>query len=206
VSTYHHGNLRATLIEQGVELARSEGPDGVVLREVARRAGVSHNAAYRHFADRDALLAEIATVGMQRLAEAMLADMDAVTETGPLPRATARLRACGRAYVHFAVAEPGLFTTAFAAITPTPDGAAPGPATESPDAADPYGLLARALDELEVAGALGDGRREGAEVLCWAAVHGYAVLHLNGPLHDVPETEREAGLQSLLDQVERGLL
>jgi AcrR family transcriptional regulator len=209
VSTYHHGNLRATLIEQGVELARSEGPDGVVLREVARRAGVSHNAAYRHFADRDALLAEIATVGMQRLAEAMLADMDAVTEPGPLPRATARLRACGRAYVHFAVAEPGLFTTAFAAITTAPDGAAPGPATESPEspeAADPYGLLARALDELEAAGALGDGRREGAEVLCWAAVHGYAVLHLNGPLHDVPETEREAGLQSLLDQVERGLL
>ncbi len=43
-------------------------------------------------------------------------------------------------------------------------------------------------------------------MLCWAAVHGYAVLHLNGPLHDVPEKEREAGLQSLLDQVERGLL
>ncbi len=137
MSTYHHGNLRATLIEQGVELARREGPDGVVLREVARRAGVSHNAAYRHFADRDALLAEIATVGMQRLAEAMLADMDAVTETGPLPRATARLRACGRAYVHFAVAEPGLFTAAFAAITPAPDGAAPGPATESPGSPEP---------------------------------------------------------------------
>ena len=206
MSTYHHGNLRVTLVEQGVELARSQGPDGVVLREVARRAGVSHNAAYRHFADRDALLAVIAAVGMQRLAEAMLTDMDAVTETGPLPRATARLRACGRAYVHFAVAEPGLFTTAFAAITPGPDGTAPGPATESTDAADPYGLLARALDELEAAGALGDGRRENAEVLCWAAVHGYAVLHLNGPLHGVPETEREAGLQSLLDQVERGLL
>jgi AcrR family transcriptional regulator len=201
VSTYHHGNLRASLIEQGVELARSEGPDGVVLREVARRAGVSHNAAYRHFADRDALLAEIAAVGMQRLGGAMLADMDAVAETAPLPRAIARLRACGRAYVHFAVAEPGLFTVAFAAATPAPEGEA-DPAAE---ADDPYGLLGRSLDELEAAGALGQGRREGAEVLCWSAVHGYAVLHLDGPLHDVPPAEREAGLESLLDQIERGL-
>ncbi len=202
MSTYHHGNLRASLIEQGVELARSEGPDGVVLREVARRAGVSHNAAYRHFADREALLAEIAAVGMQRLGGAMLADMDAVAETAPLPRAIARLRACGRAYVHFAVAEPGLFTVAFAAATP-PEGTT---ATDAaPAADDPYGLLGRSLDELEAAGALGQGRREGAEVLCWSAVHGYAVLHLDGPLHDVPPTEREAGLESLLDQIERGL-
>ncbi len=204
MSTYHHGNLRATLIEQGVELARSEGPDGVVLREVARRAGVSHNAAYRHFADRDALLAEIAGVGMQRLAGAMLTDMDAVAETAPLPRATARLRACGRAYVHFALAEPGLFTVAFATATPPGDGT--DGSAEPPEVHDPYGLLGRALDELEAAGALGQGRREGAEVLCWSAVHGYAVLHLDGPLHDVPEAEREAGLESLLDQVERGLV
>jgi AcrR family transcriptional regulator len=206
VSTYHHGNLRATLIEQGVELARSEGPDGVVLREVARRAGVSHNAAYRHFADRDALLAEIAAVGMRRLGEAMLSEMDAVAETEPLPRASARLRACGRAYVHFAVAEPGLFTVAFAAATPAPADTPREPTSRPADAQDPYGLLGRALDELEAAGALGQGRREGAEVLCWSAVHGYAVLHLDGPLHGVPEEEREAGLESLLDQIERGLI
>jgi AcrR family transcriptional regulator len=204
VGTYHHGNLRTSLIETGVDLARTDGPDGVVLREVARRTGVSHNAAYRHFADREALLAEIAEVGMQRLGEAMLADMDAVTETEPLARATARLRACGRAYVHFALAEPGLFTVAFATATPAPDGT--DAADEPPEVHDPYGLLGRALDELEAAGALGQGRREGAEVLCWAAVHGYAVLHLDGPLRDVPETELEAGLQSLLDQVERGLI
>src|SRR5262245_66272447 len=61
---YHHGNLRPVLVDTAVELARSTGPDGVVLREVARRAGVSHNAAYRHFEDRAALLAEVADSAM----------------------------------------------------------------------------------------------------------------------------------------------
>ena len=57
---YHHGNLRETLVAAGVELARTGGPDAVVLRAVSRQAGVSHNAAYRHFADHDELLAAVA--------------------------------------------------------------------------------------------------------------------------------------------------
>jgi AcrR family transcriptional regulator len=217
VSTYHHGNLRAALIEQGVELAREKGPEGVVLREVARRAGVSHNAAYRHFADREALLAEIAAVGMQRLGEAMRADMDAVTASDARTRARDRLRACGRAYVHFAVAEPGLFAVAFAAVAAAPPDDAGkvddqggekvgGNVGRADPATDPYSILGRALDDLDEAGVLGPDRRDGAEVLCWAAVHGFSVLHLDGPLHGVPDADREAGLESLLDQVERGLV
>ena len=196
---YHHGNLRSSLIETGVDLARADGPDGVVLREVARRAGVSHNAAYRHFTDRDALLAEIAAVGMRRLGEAMLAGMDAVAETDPTGRARERLAACGRAYVVFALEEPGLFGAAFSPTT--------GPLESPTDlATDPYALLGGALDDLAAVGGLADGRREGAEVLCWSAVHGYAVLHLDGPLNGVPDAERLAGLESLLDQIERGLI
>jgi AcrR family transcriptional regulator len=201
VSSYHHGNLRATLIEQGVELARAQGPDGVVLRQVARRAGVSHNAAYRHFTDREELLGEIAAIGMQRLAASMLQEMDAVGAQDPAQRARARLRACGRAYVYFALAEPGLFGAAFAATTKV-DTAVD---TAADPSVDPYALLGLALDDLEEVDALADGRREGAEVLCWSAVHGYAVLHLDGPLRAVPEAERSAGLESLLDQIERGL-
>src|SRR3954466_6600193 len=115
MSTYHHGNLRPALVEAAVRLAQSRGPDGVVLREVARQTGVSHNAAYRHFADRDELLAEVGQEAMRQLAGAMTAELETVEEPQPLSRALARLRATGRAYVHFALNEPGLFEVAFAA-------------------------------------------------------------------------------------------
>ena len=91
VSTYHHGNLRPALVEAAVELARVSGPDGVVLREVARQTGVSHNAAYRHFADRDELLAEVAALGMSRLADAMEERVATVTTGSPTVRARRRL-------------------------------------------------------------------------------------------------------------------
>ncbi len=148
MTSYHHGNLRASLIDTGVELARAHGPDGVVLREVARRAGVSHNAAYRHFADREALLAEIARLGMKELRAAMQRELDAAeAEDHPddRARAEARLRATGRAYVDFAIAQPGLFDVAFSAI-PDEDGL---------DAdTDPYDLLTQVLDEGVAAGAV----------------------------------------------------
>ena len=64
---YHHGNLRAALIDTAVGQARAGGADAVVLRDAARRTGVSHNAAYRHFTDRDDLLAEVSECGMAEL-------------------------------------------------------------------------------------------------------------------------------------------
>jgi AcrR family transcriptional regulator len=206
VSSYHHGNLRSSLIESGVDLARSDGPDGVVLREVARRSGVSHNAAYRHFADREALLAEVAAVGMERLGEAMRSEMATVADRDPVARAVAVLRATGRAYVRFALAEPGLFAVAFAAPV-LPDEADPATPPETPSSSNhPYELLGQALDQLTASGGLRPERREGAEVLCWSAVHGFAVLHLDGPLREVPAADRDVALESLLDQVERGLV
>ena len=112
---YHHGNLRPVLVDTAVELARTTGPDGVVLREVARRAGVSHNAAYRHFDDRAALLAEVADRAMADLEQAMRTRVDAVAIDDPVARAVERLGETGRAYVEFAIREPGLFEVAFTA-------------------------------------------------------------------------------------------
>lgn len=193
---YHHGNLRTALVEAGAELARTSGPDGVVLREVARRTGVSHNAAYRHFADRDELLAEIASLAADHLERAMRAQIDDVEETDPARRAAARLRATGRAYVEFAVAEPGLFHVAFCPIESSP---------HSKEDAAPYQLLGSVLDEMVEAGAVSPEQRLGADVACWAAVHGLSVLLVDGPLRELTPDERAAVLEKLLATVERGL-
>ena len=67
--TYHHGNLRQALLEHAVELARTGGPDAVVLRDVQRMAGVSNSAAYRHYSDRGALLAAVTEYAESKLAD-----------------------------------------------------------------------------------------------------------------------------------------
>ena len=198
MSTYHHGNLRQALVETAAELARASGPDGVVLREVARQTGVSHNAAYRHFTDRDELLAEVAALGMAQLEQAMRDRIATVRTREPEKRARRRLRETGRAYVDFALAEPGMFEVAFVA--------APAERRHGPDVdAGPYALLNEVLDELVAAGGLSPQRRVGADVACWAGVHGFAQLCLRGPLRVLPPAQREAALDVTLDVIGRGV-
>jgi AcrR family transcriptional regulator len=109
---YHHGNLREVLLQAGVELIAETGPGGFTLREAARRAGVSHNAPYRHFRDKDELLAAVAAQGFDELTEAM--HEAAAKELTPL----GQLHAAGMAYVEFALRRPQHFTVMFdAAIT-----------------------------------------------------------------------------------------
>ncbi|MEU2632095.1 TetR/AcrR family transcriptional regulator, partial [Kitasatospora sp. NPDC007106] len=90
--TYHHGNLREALIDAGVALARTGGPSAVVLRAVSREAGVSHNAAYRHFADHQDLLAAVAVRCMEQLGQLMVRRTAEVAEDDPVPRACAIYR------------------------------------------------------------------------------------------------------------------
>jgi AcrR family transcriptional regulator len=132
---------------------------------------------------------------MRALEEAMRARLAGVTAEDPGRRARERLMETGRAYVHFALAEPGLFTTAFAAKG----------ATGTPEREGSYGILADVLDELVEAGVLPPERRPGAELTCWAAVHGFAVLALQGPLQQLPAGERERELQGMLERIARGL-
>lgn len=204
---YHHGNLRPVLVDTAVELARSTGPDGVVLREVARRAGVSHNAAYRHFSDRAALLAEVSDRAYADLEQAMLERIAGVTAPDERTRAFARLHETGRAYVDFAIREPGLFTTAFTA--PESTDAHTDPHTD-PDAdpdkpTGPYLVLNQVLDELVACGAVTPERRLGADVACWSAVHGFSDLVVHGPLRDLPADQRDAALEVVLAVIQRGL-
>ncbi|CAM3747693.1 TetR/AcrR family transcriptional regulator [Nocardioides marinus] len=204
---YHHGNLREALVDAAVELAGASGPEGVVLRAVTRRVGVSPNAAYRHFADREALLTEVASRAMAALTRSMVVRQDAVAEPDPVVRAVARLEAIGRGYVDFALAEPGLFRVCFAAppeVALAWDSRAEGEPAPDPTA-DPFGVLNAALDELVDVGWLDPVRRTGAEVLCWSTVHGFATLHLDGPLRDATPEEREHSLALALAHVSRGL-
>src|ERR1700752_195699 len=97
---YHHGDLRNALVEAAVTAARVNGPEAVEVRDMARQVGVSHNAAYRHFASREDLLTAVAEVGLGGLAATMREELDATPRRrDPAERARQRLRAIGRAYV-----------------------------------------------------------------------------------------------------------
>jgi AcrR family transcriptional regulator len=177
------GTVRAALIEAGVELARSGGPDAVVLREVTRMVGVVPNAAYRHFADRDAFLAAVRDAALRRLAQRMADGMSRVRARRGTPLgAQRRMRAVGQAYLEFARTDPGLFDTAFAATEHHPPAA--GNVTPGP-----FDHLKAALDELFEAGLLEPARRPNVEYPTWATVHGLAVL-LRGPLRSLSDREK----------------
>lgn len=195
---YHHGNLRATLVDAAMELARTGGPAAVALRAASRQAGVSHNAAYRHFADHDELLGAVGARCMGELAGLMQERTAAVRVRDPRQRALARLEAIGRAYIEFAVTEPGWFRTAFS-------GVGHGPADADDQQGDPFSLLSARLDELVEVGVLPPERRPGAEHAAWSMVHGLSSLLLDGPLRGVSDAEREALTRGALAVVARGL-
>ena len=182
------GAVRDGLVAAGLELARAGGPDAVVLREAARMVGVVPNAAYRHFADRDELLAAVCTASMRELAARMAAGVGRVRgKQGDAAAARRRLRAVGQAYLEFAREEPGLFATAFALPQQHDYNAADGEQGLDPL---PLDQLRAVLDELAEAGVLSRQRRAAMEYPIWSTVHGLAVLTGQGPLRDVPDVTR----------------
>ncbi len=182
------GAVRDGLVAAGLELARTGGPDAVVLREATRMVGVVPNAAYRHFADRDELLAAVCTAALRELADRMAAGVARVRgKHGDPAAARRRLHAIGRAYLGFAREEPGLFATAFALPQQHAYGA---PNDGSGKDRTPLDHLRTTLDELVDAGVLHRRRRDGIEYPIWSAVHGLAMLTGQGPLRDLPDATR----------------
>ena len=182
------GAVRDGLVAAGLELARAGGPDAVVLREATQMVGVVPNAAYRHFAGRDELLAAVAAAAMREFAARMAAGVARVRgKHGDPAAARRRLNAIGRAYLEFAREEPGLFATAFAVPQQHAYGL-PGGGT-GPDPM-PLDQLRAVLDELADAGVLDRRRRDGIEYPIWSTVHGLAVLTGQGPLRELPDATR----------------
>jgi AcrR family transcriptional regulator len=193
---YHHGDLRAALVEAGLEATREGGPAALRLREISRGVGVSANAVYRHFSDRRALLDAVAAEILARLAHEMSI---ARSDTASAPDAgIERLRAVGRGYIAFARSEPGWFSVVF--FDPTT------PTDLQRAAPPPYLALKDALDALVADGVLEARRREGAQWLCWAAVHGFAELVLHGPLREAPADEIDRLAERTVDAIISGVI
>lgn len=170
---YHHGDLRNALVEAALRLVREQGAPRFSLREAARSVGVSPSACYRHFADRDALLAAVVEDGAARLAGAMAAEAEVATAglEGP-PALAARLWAYTRAYVRFAAADPSYHRAKHAL-----EGCPREQATDQASA-----LALAAIDDLFTRGALAEEVRGRALVAGYAGTHGLASLVADGAL------------------------
>ncbi len=180
-STYHHGHLRPALIAAARALLDEGGPAAVGLREAARRVGVSPTATYRHFRDKDDLLAAVAAEGFREFGAAL-------AQAG---RSGEPLSAMGAAYVDFALARPGMFRLMFSPLIAK---------------AELYPELRAASDEafaqlrrgVKSRAAEGEGQGEGldaAAIAAWSLVHGLAHLILDGVL---PKESAQAFKQAIL--------
>ena len=171
---YHHGNLRRALLDEALATIREEGVDGLTLREIGARVGVSRSALYRHFADKRALLTAVATEGFRALRQRLVAAWE---EGG---RGDAAFSAMGVAYVRFAVANPAHYRVMFGGFV-DPEARDPELAAEGEGA---FQALVDALAALRRGGVF----REDDTILMarhvWALVHGMAMLGIDGQLRE----------------------
>jgi AcrR family transcriptional regulator len=105
--TYHHGNLKAALMKAAFQVIRKTGVESLTLREIARQAGVSHNAPYRHFASKEDLIAALATDTLRQMTAAVREAVAGESQLEP------RLRAAARAYLNYALKNPARFQLTF---------------------------------------------------------------------------------------------
>jgi len=170
-------DLRQRILDTSRALLDHEGVAALSMREVARRAGVTHQAPYHHFGDRETILAELVTQGFEMLAARLAKANDAAARVSR----HATLMASGEAYVGFALDHPGVFRIMF-----------------RPDVCDPARFpAARAAGErahgelLRLVRLLHDGQAgEALASTCWAQVHGLACLIVDGPLGQAMPTRR----------------
>ena len=195
---YHHGNLAQALVEAALVLLDETQDWAFSLREVARRAGVSHNAPYKHFPEKRDLLAAVAARGFEVLAEHTLASLKGVTG------ARARLIACGRAFVAHGIANPALYRLMFGAALTSP--VAGRPLIEKVAAAKARAVLDATLADAVRSGAfpssMANPRESAAASLAvWSLLHGLTMLAIDdfvGPPADV-EALIDSVLGALLD-------
>ena len=171
-ATYHHGNLRNALIDEAVRRVEVTGLRGLVGREVSAAVGVTPSAAYRHFPSHGHLLAAVSRRAREALARAMQEAAnascgDAAPERVGTKWAVVRFDAIGRAYIRFAVTNPGLFEVAFAACDADPG---------APDDPSAWEVLKECLTALSEADMMDRRHLEAAPYIAWSLVHGLATV------------------------------
>ena len=181
---YHHGDLRDSLLAAALDLLRERGPEGLSLRAVARAAGVSRTAPYRHFQDRRELVAGVAAAAFERMSRAI---GQAVQEGSPgLPA----LRRGLAAYLAFAHAHPAEYRVMFGPEVAGGDGL---PELEGA-ALGVFDILRGGIARLQQRGLLGEGDAGTMAITAWATLHGLAMLSLDG------QTERTGrGIEALTE-------
>lgn len=180
---YHHGDLRRALLQEAVRTIAKDGADGLTLREVGSRLGVSRTALYRHFQDKATLLAAVAREGFQRFAQDL---QRAWVEHKGSRRGFEMM---GVAYVRFAVLNPSHYRVMFGDYRNLCD---KDPDLQA-DAAASFQVLVDAIISLQEAGLI---RKDDPKILAqfvWAIVHGIAMLAINGQLGPQPESSPELG-------------
>lgn len=171
-NTYHHANLRKTLLDAAVVLIGEVGPRAFTLREVARRAGVSHNAPYRHFVSRDELLTAVAVEGFDRLT----AQMEETMAGGKSP--LERLELCGCGYVEFALRWPNHLQVMF----DLPLKGRSCDVGDEPIGANCFQVLLDSITAAQANGDLTAGDPLPMAWTAWSLVHGIAKLAISGNL------------------------
>ncbi len=172
---YHHGDLPAALLKAVESAVAEHGVSGVSLRDVARRAGVSHGAPAHHFGSKAGLLTAFATAGYELLASSVLTEV-AVARPADGP---SELAAIGRGYVSFAIGHPAHFEVMFRLDVLYPEDPEFVAASEAAD-----GLLTATIERCRAAGRLHGRSAEVVAVSAWSMVHGLAALWLSGRLSE----------------------
>jgi AcrR family transcriptional regulator len=184
---YHHGNLRRALLDAGLALLAERGVDGFTLREVARRAGVSHAAPSHHFGDRGGLIRAIVAESFELLGDGLA---EAASGAGDDP--IDRIDAMGLAYVEFALDNPERYRLMFRTEL-SQAGTSEAPTDADAAGGGAFATLMAAVQDAADQGLLRDGVDAGAAaVTAWASVHGLASLILEGAIGIRPNQRERA--------------
>jgi AcrR family transcriptional regulator len=187
-SPYHHGDLRSALIDAALDIINEQGPQGLSIREAARRAGVSHSAPYRHFADRDALIVAVVERGFELMAETV-AQHKAETS----PDSTDQFVAAGMAYITFAFNHPAYYRVMFSGdllVTSNSLQHTGGSIFET---------LAKDIAACQQLGIMRDGDPKIIAIALWSTLHGFVTLTNENRLSDL--TNDGYSINVIQDQV-----